>query len=151
MTGSLSPGARQAGFSVRRADWSRDREALRAIRECVFVREQSVPAELEWDGGDECAIHLLAVDADGESIGTARLLPSGQIGRMAVLPEWRRRGVGSALLEATLAIANEPGQPAPFLNAQTAVIDFYQRQGFVPEGGEFMEAGIPHRRMVLTR
>lgn len=136
---------------MRRADWSRDREALRAIRECVFVREQSVPAELEWDGEDQGAIHFLAVDANGLAIGTARLLPSGQIGRMAVLPQWRRRGVGSALLQAALAVASEPGQPAPFLNAQTAVIDFYQRHGFVPEGGEFMEAGIPHRRMVLAQ
>lgn len=138
-------------FAVRRADWSRDCEALRAIRECVFVREQSVPVELEWDGEDQGAIHLLAVDAKGLAIGTARLLPSGQIGRMAVLPEWRRRGVGSALLEAALAVASEPGRPAPFLNAQTAVLAFYRRHGFVTEGGEFMEAGIPHRRMVLAR
>jgi len=141
----------KSSFSVRRADWSRDREALRAIRERVFVAEQSVPAELEWDGEDECAIHLIAVDEAGRAIGTARLLPTGQIGRMAVLPAWRRRGVGSALLQGALVIAREPGRPAPFLNAQSAVLDFYQRHGFLPEGGEFMEAGIPHRRMVLAR
>ena len=139
------------GFSVRRADWSRDRAALRAVRQRVFVAEQSVPAELEWDGEDEGARHLLAVDAEGQAIGTARLLPSGQIGRRAVLPAWRRRGVGSALLAAALVIATEPGRPAPFLNAQTAVLDFYRRHGFVPEGGEFMEAGIPHCHMVLVR
>jgi predicted GNAT family N-acyltransferase len=147
----MSSATEPAGFSVHRADWSRDREALRSVRQRVFVEEQSVPVELEWDGEDEGAIHLLAVDGHGQAIGTARLLPSGQIGRMAVLAEWRRRRVGSALLQAALAIAREPGRPTPFLNAQTAVLDFYHHHGFVPEGGEFMEAGIPHRHMVLVR
>lgn len=131
-----------------RADWGRDRETLRAVRHAVFVQEQQVPEDLEWDGEDQDAVHLLARDGAGRPVGTARLLPSGQTGRMAVLSPWRRHGVGSGLLRAILSIAREPGRPTPFLNAQVAAIGFYHRLGFVPVGPEFDEAGIPHRRMV---
>lgn len=136
-------------FTVRRADWARDAEAISGVRRRVFVEEQSVPAELEWDGADETAVHLLALNAQGQAVGTARLLASGQIGRMAVVPAWRRRGVGSALLRAILAIAREDGRPPPFLNAQTSALSFYRRAGFAPEGTEFEEAGIAHWRMVI--
>jgi predicted GNAT family N-acyltransferase len=70
-----------------------------AVREAVFMGEQGVPAELEWDGRDAVALHALAEDASGSSIGTARLLKDGHIGRMAVMSHWRGRGVGSAMLD----------------------------------------------------
>jgi predicted GNAT family N-acyltransferase len=133
--------------SVRLADWEADQEALRAIRTRVFVEEQGVPAELEWDGADTHARHLLATSPTGAAMGTARVLPNGQIGRMAVLPDWRRRGVGSTLLGEALALALEPGLPRPFVHAQISVLAFYARHGFVAEGKEFFEAGIPHRLM----
>lgn len=135
-------------FSVVRAEWDRDGPALKDVRHRVFVDEQQVPEDLEWDGEDENAVHLLARDAAGKAIGTARLLATGQIGRMAVLPEWRRRGVGSALLREILAIAGESGRPRPFLNAQVSALGFYARLGFRAVGAELEEAGIPHRRMV---
>ncbi|MGB5832596.1 MAG: GNAT family N-acetyltransferase, partial [Thiohalocapsa sp.] len=72
-------------FTVRRADWRSDQDALRAVRRAVFVREQLVPEQLEWDGADGNAIHLVAESEHGAAIGTARLQASGQIGRMAVL------------------------------------------------------------------
>lgn len=134
-------------FGVRIADWSRDRAALIEVRQKVFIEEQRVPAELEWDEWDDKALHLLALDAQNHAIGTARLLPTGQIGRMAVLREWRRQGVGAALLIALLAEAAAGDYPPLFLNAQLTALSFYQRQGFVAEGAEFLDAGIPHRRM----
>ena len=135
-------------YCIRTAEWPAEREALGGVREVVFVREQGVPLELEWDDGDVQALHLLAVEPTGEPIATARMLPDGHIGRMAVLPGWRGRGIGSALLLRLLDIALERGLPAPFLNAQTQAMGFYQRFGFQPEGAEFLEAGIPHRRMI---
>jgi predicted GNAT family N-acyltransferase len=134
---------------VRSADWERDRDALEHIRAQVFVREQQVPESLEWDGLDSEALHVIAESSEGEAIGTARLLPSGQIGRMAVLHEHRGRGVGTRLLLSLMEIAGESRPRMPFLNAQSAVIDFYRRLGFEAEGPEFDEAGIAHRRMLL--
>jgi predicted GNAT family N-acyltransferase len=134
-------------FSVRRADWSLDRDRLRAIREAVFVREQLVPLELEWDGADADCVHVLAEDDNGTGIGTGRLLPDGHIGRMAVLADWRRRGVGTALLTELMRIARERGLAEVVLNAQTQALAFYGRHGFSAEGEEFLDAGIPHRRM----
>ena len=127
-----------------------DRAALKAIRLAVFVREQGIPQELEWDQADAQAIHLLALaEPEGTPVGTARLLPSGQIGRMAVLPEWRGRGVGTALLRGLLTIARQGDHPRPFLNAQVSALHFYLRAGFHPVGEVFEEAGIPHLRMEL--
>jgi len=133
-------------ISIRAADWNVDRAALRAVREQVFVREQAVPLELEWDEFDPLCQHVVAEDA-GEAIGTGRLLPDGHIGRMAVLESWRGQGVGSALLEALLRLAHDRGIRRVRLNAQSRAVGFYQRHGFVAEGQEFIEAGIAHRAM----
>ncbi|MGB5831370.1 MAG: GNAT family N-acetyltransferase, partial [Thiohalocapsa sp.] len=115
----------------------------------VFVREQLVPEQLEWDGADGDAIHLVAESGPGVAIGTARLLASGQIGRMAVLSEWRDQGVGTRLLMELLKIASATRYPTPFMHAQTAAVPFYRALGFKAEGEVFEEAGIPHQRMVL--
>ncbi|MDD5249473.1 MAG: GNAT family N-acetyltransferase [Rhodocyclaceae bacterium] len=119
------------------------------MREAVFVREQKVPIELEWDEFDAGSRHVLARDPSGDPIGTGRLLPDGHVGRMAVLPAWRGKGVGRALLEALLDAARERQMPLLALHAQTAAADFYTRFGFKPEGEPFMEAGIPHIVMTL--
>jgi predicted GNAT family N-acyltransferase len=136
-----------SSFRVRRADWERDRERLRRVREAVFVREQKVPAALEWDGADAACLHVLAEDASGSPIGTGRLLPDGQIGRMAVLAGWRRRGVGSAILAELILCAAERGMTEVVLNAQTHALGFYQGHGFIQEGEVFLDAGIDHMRM----
>lgn len=146
----MSSRTESPAFSIRRADWGQDREALRSVRLAVFVREQGVPEELEWDSDDAGAIHLLGLSPEGTPIATARLLPTGQVGRMAVLPQWRGRGVGAALLREALGLASARERPRPFLNAQVSAQGFYARQGFVTEGDVFEEAGIPHRRMVLA-
>ena len=132
--------------SIRAADWYVDRDALRAVREQVFVREQAVPVELEWDEFDSLCQHVVA-EAAGRVIGTGRLLPDGHIGRMAVLKSWRGQGVGSALLKALLQIASNRGMRRVKLNAQSRAVAFYLSHDFVAEGEEFIEAGIPHRSM----
>ena len=133
--------------TVRRVNWSDAGTALREIRLAVFVREQRVPEELEWDGMDESCLHVLAETAAGEAVGTARLLPDAHIGRMAVLPAWRQRGVGGMLLVELMTAVRERGQSAVELSAQTHAIGFYRRFGFEVFGGEYMDAGIPHRMM----
>lgn len=136
-------------FHIRRADWNTpsDRELLQCVRREVFIVEQQVPEALEWDDDDTSAIHLLAVaQGTGEPVGTARILSSGQIGRMAVLRPWRGKGIGTALLkEAVLHSAK-----APFLHAQVHALPFYQRFGFEPRGETFDEAGIPHQLMTKS-
>ena len=113
------------------------------------MQEQGVPEALEWDEWDAPSRHFLAEDAQGHPIGTARLLPDGHIGRMAVLAFWRRRGVGTALMRQVLAAAREAGFTAVELAAQTHALKFYARFGFVTHGDEFMDAGIPHYTMRL--
>ena len=131
---------------VRPADWSVDREILRALRETVFVREQLVPADMEWDEFDGVSRHVVAL-VDGIPIGTGRLLPNGHIGRMAVLRGWRGKGAGSALLMDLLAIARALGMRRVLLNAQVQALPFYVRHGFQAQGEEFLDAGIAHLRM----
>lgn len=134
--------------TIERVDWRAAHRELRAIRSAVFVIEQHVPEQLEWDGIDDSCGHVLARTPDGAAIGTGRLLPDGHIGRMAVLAPWRGRGVGGALLQALITLAQERGFHKLELYAQTHALGFYERYGFRAEGAEFIEAGIPHFRMV---
>lgn len=135
------------GFHVVAADWGVDFADLRQVREQVFVIEQGVPVEDEWDALDEASRHVLARDASGRAIGTGRLTPERRIGRMAVLARWRGRGVGSALLQALLDLARERGHEAVELHAQSHAIAFYERFGFEAFGERFDECGIEHVAM----
>lgn len=139
-----------ADFEVRIVDWESARPLLRAVRETVFVVEQRVPVDEEWDSWDEKSIHALAMDSSGAPVGTGRLLPNGHVGRMAVLAHMRGRGVGAELLSALIEEAKARGHQRLMLNAQTHAIPFYERFGFVASGEEFDEAGIPHRHMDLS-
>ena len=134
-------------FRVRPADFERDFDALRRIRVGVFCVEQNVPEALEWDGVDGDCEHALAVDAQGEAIGCGRLLPDGHVGRLAVVKDWRGKGVGGALLEHFVARARERGHAVARLNAQTHAIPFYEGHGFAISGEPYDDAGIPHREM----
>jgi predicted GNAT family N-acyltransferase len=136
-------------FRIEQASWATAQDELRAIRFEVFVQEQSVPEALEWDGLDSTCQHVLARDANGAAIATGRLLPDGHIGRMAVLAQWRRHGVGTAVLVELLRIAKNRGDAVVVLHAQSYVTQFYARLGFVVTSPEFMEAGIPHVEMTL--
>ena len=134
-------------FRILLTDWAQEQARLTHVRRAVFIDEQGVPEALEWDADDPGALQLLAVDDQGEAIGCARLLPDGHIGRMAVLPAWRRRGVGRALLAAVLDAAQARGHAVAQISAQTHAADFYVRAGFVAVGEEYEEAGIPHVAM----
>jgi len=136
-------------FTVHLISWHDGEPLLRAIREKVFMQEQGVSAELEWDGMDQVCHHALALSANGEAIGCGRITPDGHIGRVAVLPEWRGKHVGSAILELLLDYARSQHYPRVEVNAQTHARSLYMLFGFEAEGEEFMEANIPHCKMTL--
>jgi predicted GNAT family N-acyltransferase len=135
-------------IDVRSANWQHDQITLSEIRRRVFIEEQNVPKDLEWDGADDDAQHWLAL-LDGEPVGTARMLRNGHIGRMAVLSRARQHGIGSQILREILTAATQQGLREVYLHAQTQALAFYARFDFVAEGPEFLDAGIPHRTMRL--
>ena len=132
---------------IHEVSWENHQSELRAVRNAVFIEEQNVPRELEWDGMDETSIHFMAETTAGDVIGTARLMPSGQIGRMAVLIQQRGHGIGRRLLDRAISSARQRGMEEVFLHAQSHALEFYQKAGFVAAGEQFDEAGIPHRSM----
>ncbi|MEH0579886.1 MULTISPECIES: GNAT family N-acetyltransferase [Streptomyces] len=147
-------------YTVRVAEDLADREACFAVRKEVFVGEQGVPEDLEYDAHDAGAVHVLAVREDGLPLGTGRLLygeaaaartggdPSvGSLGRLAVTREARGLGVGVALVRAVEEAARARGLMAVDLHAQTHALGFYERLGYVAYGPEDLEAGIAHRSM----
>ena len=136
--------------AVQCVDWHDRQDELKAIRKSVFIDEQHVPKELEWDGQDANCTQFLA-SINSRAVATARLTPQGQIARMAVLAEYRGQHVGSRLLAAVIDHAKRNGYQQVFLHAQVNVIPFYERYGFIAEGELFMDAGIAHRTMRLVR
>ena len=136
-------------FTVHLISWHDGEPLLRAIREKVFIQEQAVPAELEWDGLDDSSHHALALSSNGEAIGCGRITPDGHIGRVAVLPAWRRKHIGTGILELLVDYARSQHYPRVELNAQVQAIPLYQQFGFEAEGEVFMDANIPHRKMIL--
>ena len=135
-------------YTVRIADWNTDKQALSDIREKVFIEEQNVPEELEWDEFDETSQHILALDNSGKPVGTGRIKPDGQIGRMAVIKAWRNKGVGQSILDELLKLSLQSGQDEIYLHAQLTAIKFYEKSGFTINSDEFMDAGIPHKTMI---
>ena len=129
--------------------WEQARALASPIRFEVFVREQRVPAEIELDDMDPVSLHALAFEG-ARAVGTGRLLPDGHIGRMAILKEWRRRGVGAAILAALVEAARRRGDRELALSAQVHAVPFYRAHGFVEEGAEYEEAGIAHQAMRLS-
>lgn len=125
-------------------DWQQLHAAAQAVRVQVFVLEQKIPPDMEWDEMDALSLHAVAYDATRQAVGTGRLLPDGHIGRMAVSQTLRGQGIGGAILAALMEQARQRGDKAVLLHAQTYVEAFYQRFGFVRCGAEFDEVGIPH-------
>jgi predicted GNAT family N-acyltransferase len=133
---------------IREASWPADRMALETVRCEVFVQEQNVPRSLEFDGLDSSALHWLAFTPEEEPVGTLRLLPSGQVGRAAVLRAYRGQGVGSRLLRHAIAAAEAHGWGEVWVNAQYARRGFYAPHGFIVISDIFENAGIAHQRML---
>jgi len=147
-------------YDVRVAEDPADLETCFAVRKEVFVGEQGVPEDLEYDEYDAVAVHVLAVRDDGVPLGTGRLLYGeaaaakvdgdlsvGSLGRLAVAKEARGLGVGVALVRAIEDAARARGLAAVDLHAQTHALGFYERLGYEAYGPEYPEAGIPHRAM----
>lgn len=147
-------------YVVREAVEPGDRQACFAVRKDVFVAEQGVPEDLEYDAYDAGAVHVLAAGEDGEALGTGRLLHGGaaaaktggdtsvgSLGRLAVTRRARGLGVGAALVRGIEEAARVRGLTAVDLHAQTHALGFYERLGYVAYGPEFPDAGMPHRAM----
>jgi len=135
-----------APFTVVRTTWAAGRERLHAVRHAVFVIEQQVPEDEEWDAADAQCSHVLALSGN-VPIGTGRLDRNGKIGRMAVLKQWRGRDVGKRIMQELLDMAREQGFERVYLNAQITARSFYERFGFIAVGELFQEANIEHVRM----
>lgn len=140
-----------AKFRIEQTTWQSPQQGmLKALREQVFIIEQSVPEYIEWDEYDDTAIHLLALDTDGTAIACARiLLARGRVGRMGVLKAWRGQGVGYALLMQAIAICKAQGLQQLQLSSQTHAIKFYEKAGFVVTSDAYIDANIWHVDMVL--
>ncbi|GMU44175.1 MAG: GNAT family N-acetyltransferase [Xanthomonadales bacterium PRO6] len=136
-------------YYIEPAVWAVDFAPLKRVRTEVFVEEQQVPEREEWDEDDAHADHALARTPAGEAIGTGRLTADGRIGRVAVLRDWRGKGVGEAILRHLIERARARGMRRLKLHAQTHALAFYAKAGFHAVGAEFVECGIPHRTMVL--
>jgi predicted GNAT family N-acyltransferase len=129
--------------------WDTERPALERVRREVFVCGQGIPESDEWDDEDATSVHILAT-LNREPVGTGRLNRAGKIGRIAVLPGLRGRGIGSLILDRLLEEARRLGIREPCLHAQVQAMPFYERLGFERKGEVFDEAGIPHVRMSLV-
>ncbi|MGA6971483.1 MAG: GNAT family N-acetyltransferase [Candidatus Binatus sp.] len=127
-----------------------DMQRAYAIRRRVFIEEQHVPEEIEMDADDAHAFHALAM-LNGAPIGCGRMVDHGvgevKIGRMAVLPEFRKTGIGAHILRFLVERARTRGFRKAVLHAQLTAEGFYLKEGFTRVGGVFDEAGIAHRKM----
>src|SRR4030067_2331660 len=130
-------------FTVSLVCWHDGEPLLKSIREAVFIREQGVPAELEWEGLDEGCRHALALSHSGDAIGCGRMFANGHIGRISVLPQWRKQKVGTAIVEALLDYARAHEYKQVDVDAQTHAVPFYDSFGFAVHGEEVMDAGLP--------
>lgn len=137
----------ESNIQIRIADWKKDREQLTSIRSLVFIEEQNVPKEMEWDEFDATSTHFLVLEND-HAIACARLKPDGQIGRMAVLANYRNMGTGKKLLHFVLQEAAAQKFKKVYLHAQITAIPFYEKHRFTSKGEVFYEANIPHREML---
>jgi predicted GNAT family N-acyltransferase len=127
--------------------WEQAQPVAGPLRFAIFVGEQNVPAGIELDDLDASCVHAIAYDVDDKAVGTGRLLPDGHIGRMAVVKEWRRRGIGAEILEALTNEARKRGHAEVLLSAQLQAAEFYREHGFVAEGKVYEDAGILHQKM----
>ena len=122
---------------------------IKHIRRTVFVNEQGVPEEIDFDGLDGPSTHWLAFDDSNIPIGTARMQKDGHFGRMAVLKHYRNNGVGKKIFESALTYAVEKKFPKVWLHSQITAVGFYKKFGFTEVGDVFLDAGIEH--MLMTK
>lgn len=139
-------------WDVRVGTWQALGADAAIVRAAVFIVEQGIPAELEWDADDATAVHAVAYDGQGQPVATGRLLQPApqvaQIGRVAVLRDARGQGVGERIMRALMETARLRGDRDVMLHAQRTAENFYRRLGYSGHGEPFDEVGIPHLEMV---
>jgi len=138
---------KQMNYTLKKTNWNESKQALSFIRKTVFIKEQNVPEDLEWDEFDKQCVHILVTDNHNSPIACGRIKSDGHIGRMAVLKAYRKMGIGTAILKALLQFAAEKNIKSVFLHAQITAIDFYEKQGFEICSEIFLDANIPHKTM----
>jgi len=131
--------------------WSDKQAELTSVRRAVFIEEQNVPESIELDGRDPDHFHVLAMDTKGSPVGTARMDGKGKIGRMAVLKNYRRQGIGKKMIQALMDYGRKNSITDFHVSSQVAAIGFYRKMEFEPFGNEFIEAGIKHINMKLKK
>jgi predicted GNAT family N-acyltransferase len=137
-------------FVITIVKWSDKQAELTSVRRAVFIEDQNVPESIELDGRDPDCFHVLAANTKGRPVGTARMDRKGKIGRMAVLKNYRRQGIGRKMIQALMHYGKESAITDFHLSAQITAIGFYIKMGFAPFGEEFIEAGITHINMKFS-
>ena len=138
----------QANFQIEVVSWQQAEQDLRAIRTPVFIKEQAVAPDFEWDEIDQVAVHLLATQ-NNEPIACLRIIDYHKIGRMAVLKEFRGNGLGATLLLEAVKICKAHGSKTVHLSAQTHAIGFYEKCGFKVTSAVYQDVHIAHVDMQL--
>ncbi|MCV6638722.1 GNAT family N-acetyltransferase [Candidatus Albibeggiatoa sp. nov. NOAA] len=131
-------------ITIHQIDFDTGFADIQFIRETVFIQEQKIPPELEWDEFDPHATHIIARVKE-QAVGTARLLDNGSIGRVAVLKPFRKKGVGRKMMHYLMDLAKQHNCSNVQIHAQVVALAFYQKLGFITVGDIFDEAGIPHQ------
>lgn len=129
-----------------------DKQAeITSVRQTVFIKEQNVPENIDFDGSDTDYIHVLASDKNGLTVGTARINRKGRIGRMAVLKNYRRQGIGRKMIQVLMDYGRKNSITDFHVSSQVTAVGFYEKMGFEPFGEEFLEAAIMHINMKLKK
>ena len=136
-----------ADFRVELRDWEAARTVAGPLRYAMFLEEKDPPPGIELDELDPQCTHAVALDESGKAVGTGRLHADGQIGRMVVLKDWRRRGVGEAILAALIDEARKRSYPEVTVTAALQAAEFYRGHGFVAEGKVFKEGSALQQKM----
>ena len=134
-------------IAVIQTSWQLNEELIKSVRTPVFVQEQQVPYEIDFDSNDAMAVHWLALNENDVPVGTARLLEDGHFGRMAVIKVYRNQGIGRSILQTAMDYANSVGMKSMHLNSQLQAKSFYEALGFKEYGDVFLEASIEHISM----
>ncbi|KXO86016.1 GNAT family acetyltransferase [Acinetobacter venetianus] len=135
-------------FSVKQGSWDQLQQDAKLIRELVFISEQNIPEQDEWDDQDAISQHFVVYDHN-QPIATARLLANNSVGRVAVLKAYRGQGIGRLIMLEIIAYAQAQKRPSLQLSSQVHAISFYEKLGFSIQGDEYDECGIPHIEMVM--
>lgn len=133
---------------IEQVSWQQAEQELRAVRTAVFIEEQLVTPEFEWDEIDADAIHLIA-SIESQPIACLRIIHHEKIGRMAVIKPWRGKGLGAALLLEAINVCKKHGSKSIYLSAQTHAIDFYKKAAFMQTSDVYTDVDIPHVDMRL--